>query len=159
MSDEHNCWSHWFSGTASTPQLQKLLNWQKLHLHVQALAASNLPWRSASSWAGCFFDWCNHTGAVQSKSLKKGTTWKKSDKIENWIWFSIRNLLKRPLIGTWDLKREQFGQIGFLFIHIWLLPKFLHFDRVKICLNLPLKFSVVLRQTGCCSRKSFFKRL
>ena len=31
--------------------------------------------------------------------------------------------------------------------------------RVKICLNLPLKFSVVLRQTECCSRKSFFKTL
>ena len=31
--------------------------------------------------------------------------------------------------------------------------------RVKICLNLPLKFSVVLRQTECFSRKSFFKTL
>ena len=31
--------------------------------------------------------------------------------------------------------------------------------RVKICLNLALKFSVVLRQTECCSRKSFFKTL
>ena len=31
--------------------------------------------------------------------------------------------------------------------------------RVKICLNLPLKFSVVLRQTGCFLRKSFFKTL
>ena len=28
--------------------------------------------------------------------------------------------------------------------------------RVKICLNLALKFSLVLRQTECCSRKSFF---
>ena len=31
--------------------------------------------------------------------------------------------------------------------------------RVKICLNLALKFSLVLRQTECCSRKSFFKTL
>ena len=31
--------------------------------------------------------------------------------------------------------------------------------RVKICLNLALKFSVVLRQTECCSRKSFLKSL
>ena len=75
---------------------------------------------------------------VESKSLKVGKSLKirkKSDKIGKiGIHFLLDffrlfgNLLKRSLIGTWDLKREPFGQSGILFIHNLLLPKCLHFD-------------------------------
>ena len=94
---------------------------------------------------------------------KKSKNRKKSDKIGKiGIHFLLDffrlfgNLLKRSLIGTWDLKREPFGQSGILFIHNLLLPKCLHFDFVSKFVWTCFWNLVWSCQTECCSIKSFF---
>ena len=104
--------------------------------------------------------------AVESKSLKLGKSLKieknriKSEKSELIFYQTFLDFLEIIKEASyWDLGPKK-GTIlpkcdPFFISFVARKMPALRF-MVKICLNLPLKFSEVLRLTDCCSRKSFF---